>query len=143
MAKLDPVTRYASDVVRGRIVACRLVTLACQLEGEAMARIFTQDDRVVGVTITFLTIISWNFIAMGIVFTCSSIFQGLGNTWPSLISMGLRVVAFVVLAVWASRLAGFQLRHLWYLSVGTASVQALFSLWLVRGQLRARLGGFA
>lgn len=29
-AQLDPVTRYATDVVEGRAVACRLVRLACQ-----------------------------------------------------------------------------------------------------------------
>ena len=34
----------------------------------------------------FLQIVSWNFVAMGIVFTCSSMFQALGNTWPALLS---------------------------------------------------------
>jgi len=115
------------------------ITLACQFEGEAMARIFTTDEAVVAVTTTFLHVISWNFIAMGIVFTCSSTFQGLGNTWPSLLSMGGRVAVFVVLAFWLSHHPGFQLRQLWILSVATATLQAFFSLWLVRGQLRSRL----
>ena len=32
----------------------------------------------------YLRIISWNFMAMGLIFTSFSIFQALGNTWPSL-----------------------------------------------------------
>ena len=31
---------------------------------------------------TFLRTISWTFIAQGVVFTCSGMFQGLGNTDP-------------------------------------------------------------
>lgn len=116
------------------------ITVFCQVEGEAMARIFTSDPAVVDVTILFLRIISWNFVAMGIVFTCSSLFQGLGNTWPSLASMGFRTLAFAIPAVWLSRHAGFELRHLWYLSVLTATLQALLSYALLRNEFRRRLG---
>jgi Na+-driven multidrug efflux pump len=31
----------------------------------------------------YLQIVSWNFLAAGIVFTCSSVFQGLGHTIPA------------------------------------------------------------
>jgi putative MATE family efflux protein len=130
-------TFRVSAIASGLIMLA--ITLACQFEAESMAHIFTSDPAVVEVTATFLRVISWNFIAMGIVFTCSSTFQGLGNTWPSLLSMGGRVSVFVVLAFWLSHQAGFQLRQLWLLSVATATLQALFSLWLVRGQLRDRL----
>jgi len=34
---------------------------------------------------------------------------------------------------------GFELRQLWFLSVATVSLQALTSLWLLRGQFRRRL----
>ena len=120
-------------------VIMALITAFCQLEGEAMARIFTDEPEVIGVTITFLGIISWNFVAMGIVFTCSSLFQGLGNTWPSMVSMSLRVAAFFIPAVWLSRQPGFQLRHLWYLSVATATLQAGLSYALLRIEFRKRL----
>ena len=117
-----------------------MITLFCQVGGEAMARIFTSDPAVTEVTVLFLKIISFNFVAMGLVFTCSSLFQGLGNTWPSLVSMGLRTLAFSVPAIWLSRQAGFELRHLWYLSVLTATLQAVLSYILLRNEFRKKLG---
>lgn len=115
------------------------VTLLCQLEGEAMTRIFTKDAAVIAVTVGFLSVISWNFVPMGLVFTCSSLFQGLGNTWPSLVSMGSRVVVFSVIAVWLSHRPGFELHHVWYVSIATASLQAVLSYLLLRAELRKRL----
>jgi putative MATE family efflux protein len=115
------------------------VTLACQYGGEAMARIFTSEPAVVDVSIVFLSIISWNFLAMGLVFTCSSMFQALGNTLPSLLSMGFRLLTFAIPGIWLSRHAGFELRHLWYLSVATAILQAMLSVALLRRELRMRL----
>jgi putative MATE family efflux protein len=121
-------------------VIMALITVFCQVEGEAMAHIFTSDPAVADVTVLFLRIISLNFVAMGLVFTCSSLFQGLGNTWPSLVSMGLRTLAFSIPAIWLSRQAGFELRHLWYLSVATATLQAILSYVLLRNEFRKKLG---
>jgi putative MATE family efflux protein len=115
------------------------ITVACQFGGESMARIFTSEPAVVDVAIVFLSIISWNFFAMGLVFTCSSLFQGLGHTLPSTLSMGLRLLTFAIPGIWLSRLPGFELRHLWYLSVVTALLQAVVSLALLRREFRLRL----
>jgi Na+-driven multidrug efflux pump len=93
----------------------------------------------VDVAIVFLSIISWNFFAMGLVFTCSSLFQGLGHTLPSTLSMGLRLLTFAIPGIWLSRLPGFELRHLWYLSVVTALLQAMVSLALLRREFHLRL----
>lgn len=78
-------------------------------------------------------------IATGVIFTCSSTFQGLGNTWPSLLSSASRLLTFALPAFWLSRQAGFKLEHLWYLSVATVSLQMLTSLGLLRGQFRTHL----
>jgi Na+-driven multidrug efflux pump len=94
---------------------------------------------VVAVGAQFLTIISWNFFATGIIFTCSSTFQGLGNTWPALASGASRLVTFVGPAIWLSRQPWFQMRHLWYLSVATISLQAVVSCLLVRREFLCRL----
>src|SRR6266540_1381042 len=61
-----------------------VVTLLCHVAPEAMIRVFSQDPEVVRVGTDFLRIISWNFIASGFIFTCSGLFQALGNTWPAL-----------------------------------------------------------
>jgi putative MATE family efflux protein len=116
-----------------------LLTLICQFQSAWLIRPFSVDPSVVAVGAQFLTIISWNYVATGIIFTCSSAFQGLGNTWPSLASSASRLVTFVGPAVWLSRQPWFQMRHLWYLSVATVSVQALTSLFLVRREFQRRL----
>ncbi|APV50245.1 MATE family efflux transporter [Betaproteobacteria bacterium GR16-43] len=123
----------------GSCLLMAIITLFCQVEGEAMARIFSQDPAVVGVTIGFLHVISLNFVAVGLIFTCSALFQAMGNTWPSFLSMGVRLVTFAVPAIWLSRHPGFQLHHLWYISMVTVVIQAALSLWLLQGQFRARL----
>jgi putative MATE family efflux protein len=78
------------------------LTLICQLQSAAMIYPFSTEPDVVAVGAQFLTIISWNFVATGIIFTCSSTFQGLGNTWPSLASSASRLITFVGPAIWLS-----------------------------------------
>jgi len=56
------------------------LTLFCQLRPETFIAFFTKDPAVVAVGAEFLRIISFNFVASGIVFTCSGMFQALGNT---------------------------------------------------------------
>jgi Na+-driven multidrug efflux pump len=117
-----------------------LLTLLCQWRSAVLIFPFSAEPHVVAFGVQFLTIISWNFVATGIIFTCSSTFQGLGNTWPSLASSASRLITFVGPALWLSAQPWFQIRHLWYLSVTTVSIQALTSLYLVRRELRRRLG---
>jgi Na+-driven multidrug efflux pump len=116
-----------------------LLTLTCQVQSAWLIRPFSKEPSVVAVGAQFLTIISWNFVASGIIFTCSSTFQGLGNTWPSLASSASRLITFVGPAIWLSGQPWFQLHHLWYLSVATISLQALTSLVLIRREFRRRL----
>ncbi len=111
----------------------------CQMEGELLVRAFTNEGPVIAVGAEYLRIISWNFVGVGLVFTCSSLFQALGNTWPALASTSLRLVIFALPAIWLSRQPGFQLAHLWYLSVATVIVQAIVSFTLLQWQFRKRL----
>jgi len=116
------------------------LTLICQIKPEWFVRPFAQDQAVVDVAAEFLRYISWNFVASGLVFTCSGMFQAIGNTVPSLISSASRLVTFVLPVVWMSHQPGFALHHVWLTSMITVALQALFSLWLLRGQFRTRLG---
>jgi putative MATE family efflux protein len=115
------------------------VTLLCQLGPDLLIRLFSKDARVVDVGATYLRITSWNFVANGIVFTCSGMFQGLGNTWPSLFSGGMRIFTFVLPTWWLARQPWVKIEDFWYLSVATIALQAVVSLLLVRRELRARL----
>ena len=100
---------------------------------------FTEEPEVRTIAATFLTITSWYFVAQGVIFTCSSMFQGLGDTRPALLSTGSRVLTFVLPAIWMSRQPWFQLEHLWYLSLTTVIMQAVVSWLLLRQQFRRRL----
>jgi len=115
------------------------MTLLCQWRGESMIAFFTREPEVIAVATQFLRVISWNFVAIGVVFTCSSLFQALGNTWPALASTALRLAIFAVPAVWLSRQPGFQLVQVWYLSVTTVLIQAAASYMLLRREFRRRL----
>ncbi|MBI3713069.1 MAG: MATE family efflux transporter [Burkholderiales bacterium] len=116
-----------------------ILTLLCQIDPGWMIHFFTNDTEVIEVAVQFLRIISWNFVATGIVFACSGMFQALGNTWPSLISMATRVLTFALPAIWLSHQTGFTLKQVLYLSVATVLLQAGLSLVLVRQQLNRRL----
>ena len=116
------------------------VTLLVQWRGESMIAFFTSEPEVAAVATQFLGVISWNFVAMGVVLPCSSLFQALGNTWPALASTALRLAIFAIPAIWLSRQPGFQLVHVWNLSVMTVLVQALASVGLLQREFRRRLG---
>lgn len=118
-----------------------VLTLLVQFEAEKMVSFFAQDAEVVSVASTFLHFISMNFVASGIIFTCSSMFQALGNTMPSVVSSATRLVTFAIPAVYMSSRPGFELRHLWTLSVITTTGQLLVSLLLLRREFRRRLVG--
>lgn len=92
---------------------------------------------------TFLHFVCWNFVFSGLIFTCSGMFQALGNTWPSLASSASRLLTFVLPAVVLSRLPQFSLLEVWHLSVATVTLQALTSLLLLRREFRRRLGATA
>jgi putative MATE family efflux protein len=117
-----------------------LVTLICQWRPEWFIQVFTRAPDVVAVGAPYLRIISWNFVASGLIFTCSGIFQALGNTWPSLLSSASRLLTFVVPVVLLSRQPNFSLTEVWYLSVATVTLQALTSLTLLMLELRRKLG---
>jgi putative MATE family efflux protein len=116
-----------------------VITLVCQWHPEVFIYGFSRQAEVVAVGGPYLRIISWNFIATGLIFTCSGMFQAVGNTWPSLASSASRLLTFVLPAVLLSTLPGFTITQVWYLSVATVTLQALTSLVLLRREFRRKL----
>lgn len=121
------------------VVIMLMLTVFCQFGSHLLMHIFTHEEAVVAVGATMLMITSWNFAANGIIFSCSSMFQGLGNTWPTISSSVIRVFIFIVPVIWLSQQAGFKLEHVWYLSVVSMFLQAIVSLTLVRREFSKRL----
>ena len=117
-----------------------IATIVAQLESDRMLALFTREPAVIAVGAAFLHIAAFNFIAQGLIFTCSGMFQALGNTIPSLISGASRLVTFALPALWLSRQPNFTMQQVWWLSVATVTLQALFSVWLLMREFRKRTG---
>jgi putative MATE family efflux protein len=100
---------------------------------------FTDDPAVLAVGGEYLRIVSFNYVASGLIFVASSMFQAMGNTVPSLITSGVRIVLTAIPMVVLSRMAGFQLNWLWYLSAGMVWVQLTLSMLLLRREFQRRL----
>jgi Na+-driven multidrug efflux pump len=114
-------------------------TVLCQIAPRALIAFFNDDPVVVAFGSEYLRIISWNFLATGLIFSSSSVFQGMGNTVPPLLSSFGRLLLFMVPAWMLSRQAGFDVHAVWYLSVGTVLLQLIANLWLLRREFDRRL----
>ncbi|CAN93353.1 MATE family efflux transporter [Sorangium sp. KYC3313] len=115
-----------------------LLTLFVGWRAEALIGSFAKNADSIAVGAQFLRFACWNFVAQGLIFTCSSIFQGLGNTTPSLLSSGARLVTFAVPAIWLSTLPGFRIELVWYLSIASTTLQAIASVLLLRAEFKQR-----
>ncbi|MGY8665446.1 MATE family efflux transporter [Bradyrhizobium sp. UFLA05-109] len=100
---------------------------------------FSNDRETMRIAFLFLRIISFNMVAQGVIFTCSSMFQGLGNTKPVLLSSMTRVLTYSLPAIWLSTRPGFRIEQVWYLSIAATTLQAALSLWLLRREFKKRL----
>ena len=121
------------------VVIMAVITALCHIAPASMIAPFSQDPAVVAVGTMFLRIISWNFIASGFMFTCSGMFQAIGNTWPAMWSGVMRLALFGIPAVWLSTQPGFDLEQIFHWSVITVFLQAGLTYWLLRVQLNKRL----
>jgi Na+-driven multidrug efflux pump len=117
------------------------LTLVCQIQPGIFIAFFTDDPAVIAAGAKFLQIISWNFVGVGIVFTCSGMFQAMGNTVPTLAASVMRHVSFAIPAFWLSGQSWFELNHLWYASVGTAAIQAVVIWRMLSVEMKRKLGG--
>jgi Na+-driven multidrug efflux pump len=114
-------------------------TLLAQWKPDLPMRIFTQDPATIEVGATFLRLVSLNLVAQGLIFISSSMFQGLGNTKPVLISSGFRVLTYSLPVIWLSTWPQFRIEYIWYLSNVTTTLQALLCMWLLRREFVQRL----
>jgi Na+-driven multidrug efflux pump len=120
-------------------IVMAVVTVLVHIDPAMMVRGFTSEAEVVTVGADFLRIVSWNFVMQGIVFSCSGMFQGLGNTRPALLSTVLRLGIFIPLAYMMTLREDFAVYHIWYASVISVFAQGIFSYLLVQRELKLKL----
>ncbi|HMG11713.1 MAG TPA: MATE family efflux transporter, partial [Gemmatimonadaceae bacterium] len=116
-----------------------LLIIVCLFAPHALIGVFSKDPAVLAVGTEYLRIVSWNFVASGLIFVASSMFQAMGNTVPSLVASGTRILLVAVPSILLSRTAGFQLSWIWYLSVGAVFIQLALSMLLLRREFGRRL----
>jgi putative MATE family efflux protein len=114
-------------------------TILAQWKPELWLGGFTKDPETIAIGALFLRMISLNLVAQGMIFVCSSMFQGLGNTKPVLLSSGARLMTYALPLIWLSATPGFRIEQVWYLSIATTTLQAALSLWLLHLEFRKRL----
>jgi putative MATE family efflux protein len=132
--------REAFTAAAGMAAVVMLVlTALCHIAPDALIGIFSRDPAVVSQGAEYLRIISWNFVASGIVFVSSSMFQGMGNTLPPLASSLTRLLLFAIPAYALASHPGFQMRHVWYVSLAAVGVQTGLNLWLLRREFGRKL----
>ena len=116
-----------------------LFALLCHLAPAALIGFFTRDPAAVAVGVDYLRIVSWSFIASGIIFVAGSMFQAMGNTLPSVATSLVRILVVAVPVVVLSRRPGFALSTIWHLAVLSVWVQLGIALLLLRREYARRL----
>jgi putative MATE family efflux protein len=121
------------------VAAMVLFAIVVHIAPAALIGVFSKDPAVIDVGTEYLKIVSFTFIASGLIFVNSSMFQAMGNTIPSLFTSAVRIVLVTIPAFVLSKASGFQLRWIWYLSLGAVVAQLTLSLWLLRREFAKRL----
>ena len=113
--------------------------LFVSLMPDFLLRPFTDDAQALAVGADYMRISAFNYVASGIIFSCSSAFQGLGDTRPSFFSSATRLITFVLPSIWLVSLPDTTLVDIWRVSVASVLLQALISYLLLRGTFKKKL----
>jgi len=106
---------------------------------DMMMGIFSSDPAVIAVGEEYLHVVAFNFVASGVIFVVSSMFQAMGNAMPSLLASAARIVIIAVPVLLLSRAPGFTLLWVWYISAAAVVVQLTLALLLLRREFGRRL----
>jgi putative MATE family efflux protein len=119
----------------GMLLAATLIWLAAA----PMVQIFSADPAVISVGEEYLHVVAFSFVGSGVNFVSSSMFQAMGNTIPSLVTSGFRIVLIAIPVLMLSSSPDFTLLWIWYISTAAVFVQLTMNLLLLRREFRRRL----
>ena len=128
--------KAAAGMAAGAMSVSAIVIFAA---APRLMRIFTSDSEVIAVGVEYLRIVVLNFVASGITFVSSSMFQALGNTIPSLATSALRLVVSILPAIFLARVTGFHLTWIWYIGAVAVFLQMSVNLFLLQREFRLKL----
>jgi Na+-driven multidrug efflux pump len=116
-----------------------LFFILCHVAPSGLIRVFTKDQHAILVGDEYLRILSWSFVASGVIFVASSMFQAMGNTLPSIATSLVRIVVVAIPAILLARSRSFELATIWRLGVLATHVQLALALLLLRREFSRRL----
>jgi Na+-driven multidrug efflux pump len=114
-------------------------SLLCHISPALLIGPFTDDPQVLEIGGEFLQIASWAFVFNGLIMTCGSLFQGMGDTRPSLLASASRFITYVAPALWLSTLPNVKLTDYWYVSIASIVLQCAFILVMLGRMFRRKL----
>jgi putative MATE family efflux protein len=129
---------FSATALIGSIVMIA-ITILIRWWPTPLVGLFAADASTTATATLFLQLMSWSCVAQGLVYTCTFMFQGLGNMVPSLISAVVRFIIFAAAAVWLSQQPGFHIHQIWYLLTASIAMQSLLSLWFLKREFRRKL----
>lgn len=138
--KFDRVKATFRDAAGMAAAGMFIFAIVAHFFPEALIQPFSSDPVVLASAATYLRIVSWSFVPSGITFVVSSLFQALGNSVPPLIAAATRTTVITIALLILSRMAGFALEWIWWLSVGAGFLQIVISIWFLKREFRLRLG---
>jgi putative MATE family efflux protein len=129
---------FRATALIGSVIMISL-SLLCHIKPEVLALPFTQDPEVLSVTTEYLQVASWAFVFNGLIMACSSLFQGMGDTRPSLIASGSRLLTFAAPAIWMSYQPGTTLLEIWFVSIASIVLQCALAVYLLLRTFKRKL----
>jgi Na+-driven multidrug efflux pump len=135
-ARVKQTFRDAAYLAGGAML---VLAMLVWLFGDLMVRVFSTDPAVIAVGEEYLHIVAFNFVASGLIYVSSSMFQAMGNTMPSLITSATRIIIIAVPVLLLADAPGFSLRWIWYISAAAVVVQLVMNLALLNREFRVRL----
>jgi Na+-driven multidrug efflux pump len=110
----------------------------CSVAAPQLMSVFSSDPEVIAVGVEYLHVIAFSFVASGVVFVTSSMFQALGNTIPPLLTSGTRITLVAIPLLILARVPGFHLKWIWYLSAVGVTLQMIANIVLLLREMRLR-----
>jgi len=98
--------------------------------------IFSNDKNVLHYGVIYLTIMSLGNVFVGTIMAMSSVFQGLGKTYPSLYAAVLDNALFAALVFTLPGLFDWGIQSVWWIKLATAGIEMLIIASWLRHYLR-------
>jgi putative MATE family efflux protein len=113
--------------------------ILCWLFPGFLIGIFSNDKDVLHYGVIYLTIMSLGNVFVGTIMAMSSVFQGLGKTYPSFYAAVFDNALFAALVFTLPGLFGWGIQSVWWIKLATAGIEMLIIVeWLRRYLRRVR-----